>query len=186
MLWPKLTQSLLSTTKERVYKHFAAMRTTLIGARLVKSEKGFVLLESLIALVLLGLVAAAVFPALGTAVKVTDQADVRTIAVSLAYGQMEAIKATTYTPAVSSGSDGVVASYTFTQPSDSRFVIWSLNNGTPQTNITNRIYGIPWNLNNNPPCASNTDADIQQVTLIINFNGNTVFKLVDFVRRKSI
>ena len=161
-------------------------RKTLKGVRLIKSEKGFILVEALIAIVLLGFVAIAFFPALGTAVEVAAQADARTKAVSMAYGQMEAITAATYTPAVNSGSDGVVASYTFTPPSDSSFTIWTLNNGTPQTNITNKIYGIPWNLNNNPPCASNTDADIQQVTLIINFNGNTVFKLVDFVRRKSI
>jgi hypothetical protein len=86
---------------------------------------------------------------------------------------------------VNSGSDGVVADYPFNPPSDSSFAIWTLNNGTPQTNVANKIYGIPWNLNNNPPSASNTDAGIQQVTIIIKFDGKTVFTLVDFVRSLS-
>jgi hypothetical protein len=98
---------------------------------------------------------------------------------------MEAIKASAYVTAASHGTDGIVAQYAFTQPSNSHFVVWRLNNnnGAPQTVDDGYIYGVPWNLNSNPPAISQTDTGVQQVTIIVKFNSQTVYTLVDFVSK---
>jgi type II secretory pathway pseudopilin PulG len=147
----------------------------------IKDEGGFTFIETLIALVLMSLLAVVFLMAVVTATKGTAQADYRTQAESLAFDQMEAIKAAVYVSASYYDPDGVVASYTFTQPSNSCYMFGPLNNAIPQELVTDKIYGIPWNLNSNPPSASNTDTGIQQITIIVQFNGTPVFTLVDFV-----
>jgi prepilin-type N-terminal cleavage/methylation domain-containing protein len=108
----------------------------------MKHQSGFTLIEALIALVLVSIVAVVFLMALATATKATAQANIHTMAESLAYGRMEAIKAAPYLTAVNSGSDSAVASYAFTLPPDSNYVFCTLNNTTPQTAATNKIYGM--------------------------------------------
>jgi type II secretory pathway pseudopilin PulG len=145
----------------------------------MKKENGFVLIEAIIALFLLGIVAIVFLLAIATANKAVIQSDIRTTAESLAYGQMEAIKDESYKIAANTGSNGVVASYVFTQPKDINYVVCTLSNTQLQNIIENEIYGIPWNINTNS--ASNTDTGVQQVTIIIQYNNETIFTLVDFV-----
>jgi prepilin-type N-terminal cleavage/methylation domain-containing protein len=65
-------------------------------ARLMKSEKGFTLIEVLLALALLGMIATTFLMAISTAAKAIMIADERTIAESLARSQMEYVKEQDY------------------------------------------------------------------------------------------
>ncbi len=62
----------------------------------MKSEKGFTLIEVIIAIALLGIIAAGFFMALSTASKAIILADERTTAESLARSQMEYVKNQAY------------------------------------------------------------------------------------------
>jgi prepilin-type N-terminal cleavage/methylation domain-containing protein len=84
---------IITMLMQKKVKRCDPLRITLIGVGMVKNGKGFALVEVMVALVLIGFIAA-LFPALGTAIKAASQADVRTQALSLAYGQIEALKAT--------------------------------------------------------------------------------------------
>lgn len=64
--------------------------------RLVKNEKGFTLIEVVIALLLLGIIASGFLMTLSTATKAILVADERTTAESLARSQMESIKEQPY------------------------------------------------------------------------------------------
>ncbi len=63
---------------------------------MIKNEKGFSLIEVLIALALLGIIAVAFLTALSTASKALFIADERTTAESLARSQMEYVKSQLY------------------------------------------------------------------------------------------
>lgn len=73
-----------------------------------KNQKGFSLIETLVAVAILGLVGVAFSLGLSMAASATSQGDVRTTARSRATSQMERIQTASYVSAPSSG----VASYT--------------------------------------------------------------------------
>jgi type II secretory pathway pseudopilin PulG len=145
----------------------------------MKKEKGFILIEAIIAMLLLGLVAVTFLISMVTANKAVLLADIRTTAESLAYDQMEAVKASPYISAANTGIDGVVGTYEFTQPEIYKYTICTLSNTQPQNIIENMVYGIPWNINTDS--ANNTDTGVQKVTIIIKHDDETIFTLVDFV-----
>jgi prepilin-type N-terminal cleavage/methylation domain-containing protein len=165
------------------YNGFMVRRGHLSPSQFISNERGFTLIEVLVAVALLGLVAAGLLGALVTQTKASSQADTRTKAESLAYSSMEQIKASSYMSAVTTGSDGIVASYNVSAPSNSKFVIWTLNNAATPTYVArnNVVYGIPYNVNTSQ--TTSTDTGVQKVTVAIQFGGTTIFTLVDFVSK---
>ncbi|ACZ62249.1 prepilin-type N-terminal cleavage/methylation domain-containing protein [Dehalococcoides mccartyi] len=148
------------------------MRRKLLG-----HQKGFSLIEVLIALAIIGLIGVAFLTALNTAVKAVSLANVRTTSESYAKSTMEQLKSFSYL----SAADGSVADYTFLSPSDNSFIICTYNRDGNL--IQNKIYGIPWDVVTNNQ--STTDKGIQKITIVIQHNeggvNKIIFTLIDYV-----
>jgi prepilin-type N-terminal cleavage/methylation domain-containing protein len=82
--------------KECFEKCHAASRRTPGRIGLMKNEKGFSLIETVICIALLGIIAAGFLSALGTASKALFIADERETAKNLAESQMEYVKSLPY------------------------------------------------------------------------------------------
>lgn len=157
----------------------------------LNSMSGFTLIEVLISVAILAIVGVAVLTALTGATKARFQTDVRTTAVSLADTTMETIKgaSTTYIFANTSlVPDGALYTLPAGVTIPNNFSVYSLKNSGTQGAINN-IYGLPWDLNTNALISSGTnpaDPGIQKVTIIIQFNGKEIYRLIDFkVNRNS-
>ncbi len=137
-------------------------------ASLAKNEKGFTLIEVVIALLLLGIIASGFLMALSTASKALILADERTTAESLARSQMEYVKNQGYITAPDGGEviyikiDGIPDGYT----------IWSEDrSGATVSNII----GVPWE--SQPYQAVTIDAGLQRIKLVIRHYGEDVITL---------
>lgn len=136
----------------------------------MKNEKGFSLIEVLVALALLGIIAAAFLGGIATASKAALIADKRTNAESLARTQMEYVREQAYS----------IAPWDYTVTSSQR-------SSTDQPSW--------WN-NDNPPLFSNnydgytanviaellhdTDDGIQQITVTVSHGGEAVITLKSY------
>ncbi len=122
------------------------------------SSRGFILIEVLIAIALIGIVAVAILGALSTSSKVLSIADERTVAESLARRQMEYVKNQPYELA----PDGGVATYDKITGIPEGYSIWSVNRaGT----TVEDIIGIPWDSENNK--LADKDEGLQKIALVI-------------------
>lgn len=148
----------------------------------MKDQKGFSLIEVVIAVALLGIIAAGFLGALATASKVLLIADVRATAESLVRSQMEYVKdqdyrASDYTPGPpSQGSD---KSYLKIDAPDG-YTIWSVNRSGA---TVEDIIGVPWDSQLKPPPegqAVNIDAGRQRIKLVIYHLGKKLFELEDY------
>ena len=127
----------------------------------MKDEKGFSLIEVVIAIGLLGIIAAGFLGALGTASKVLFIADERATAESLARSQMEYIKSQPY-----------VDIYTASIPPDYVTAGYSAN-----------ISAQRWDAINHTVSANETG--IQKITLTVGHNIKpVVITLVDYKARR--
>ena len=124
----------------------------------MKNEKGFSLIEVVVALALLGMIGVAFLGALSTASKAIFIADEQATAESVARSQMEFVKKQDYIPAPDDGE----ATYQKITGIPVGYTIWSVNRAG---DTVEDIIGVPWDSDNNQPVA--TDAGLQRIKLII-------------------
>jgi prepilin-type N-terminal cleavage/methylation domain-containing protein len=141
-----------------------------------REQRGFTLLETLIAVMIMSIVAAAAFGAIGVATKARLEADVRTTARSIGVSQMEAVQAGSYKNAPSAG----VSDYGL-PVLPAGYSLFSLGRDGV-TLLADKIYGVPWDITTNTVyiIPSPVDPGIQKITLIVEFNGNEIIRLTDF------
>ena len=146
--------------------------------RFIGGNKGFSLIEVLVGMAILSIVAAGVLALMFTSTNAVMQARVRTTATNVAKTEMEYVKALYYFPAASGG----FATYVPSAP-PANYTVSTLDRSN--TKVDGSIYGIPWDVTTNAPYtpsgSSPIDPGIQKITVIVNYNGNVVFTLVDFI-----
>jgi prepilin-type N-terminal cleavage/methylation domain-containing protein len=131
------------------------------STRSMRAEKGFTLLEVIIAIALLGVVAVAILSGLSTGSRAILVADERATAESLARSQMEYVKSLDYTKAPSGGE----ASYTNAKLAvPSGYEIRSINRAGAEDASAN-IIAVPWNSATGQPAAN--DTGLQRIKLAI-------------------
>jgi prepilin-type N-terminal cleavage/methylation domain-containing protein len=142
-----------------------------------KRQSGFGLVEVLAGLVLLSVIGVAGFSALTTTSKVTEQSNQRVTARSITVSQMDSVLAADYIYSATNS----VAEYSFTQP-QSGYSVSTLDRSGNRVN--DKIYGIPWNLSSSsvysPGPSDPIDPCLQKITIIISYQNNEIFRLVDF------
>jgi prepilin-type N-terminal cleavage/methylation domain-containing protein len=150
--------------------------------RSMKNEKGFTLIETIIALALLGVVAVAFLGALVTASNAFTITDEHATAESLARSQIEYLKnqpykeATPYDPGTP-GSGEVIYEKITGIPDD--YIICSFNRDGYIVN--NIVYGIPWDSQNGQPLGVGIhDGGLQKVKLVIKHGDKQEFILEDY------
>lgn len=135
----------------------------------MKNERGIGLIEVLVALAILGIVAAAFLSGLATASKAVLIADVRTTAESLARSQMEHIKNQEYIP-VPEGADEVTYQKIGGIPGD--YTIESVDHtGT----TVGDIKGVPWDSDDGE--AEDNEVGLQRIKLVVKHDGKEVITL---------
>ncbi len=138
---------------------------------MIKNERGFSLIEVIIALALLGIIAVAFLGAMATASKALFIADERTTAESLARSQMEYVKNQAYSTAAPSNEviyakiTGIPAGYS----------IWSEDRAGA---MVADIIGVPWDTLNNLPVV--TDAGLQRIKLVVKHLGKETITLENY------
>jgi prepilin-type N-terminal cleavage/methylation domain-containing protein len=142
---------------------------------LIKDERGFSLIEVLIALAIMGLVAVAFLSGLATASRALIIADERTTAESLARSQIEYVKEQEYDYA----SLGHEPSYDKIEAIPDNYSIWSVNYNGDTVNGGNDddIITIPWDADLGEPAA--VDDGLQKIKLVIKHGGKEVFTFTD-------
>jgi len=134
----------------------------------MKNEKGFSLIEVMIAIALLGIIGVAFLGALATASTALFIADERATAESLARSQMEFVKNQDYKDAISVADGGTgEAAYDKIDALDIPvgYVICSVNRAGDT--VEDIIYGVPWDSDPAVNQAANVDAGLQRIKLII-------------------
>lgn len=145
--------------------------------KLKKGEKGFTLIEVLVALGVLGLIAAALLMAIATASKAILIADERTIAESLARSQLECVKEQPYIYD-DDENDAIYYEIDFDDEHPS-FSIGSIISIDGEDEAVEEVMGVPWDSAGN--IAVPTDVGLQKITLIVCNNGEEGVSLEDYV-----
>jgi len=144
------------------------------GVSLMKNEKGFSLIEVVIALLLLGIIGVALLGGLATASMALFIADERATAESLARSQMEYIKSQNYSIADPEGEA------TYIKINDSQipegYTIYSLNRSNA---VVQDIVGVAWNLDpeRGPVGPLENDTGFQLIRLVIKHADKEVMTL---------
>ena len=143
-----------------------------------KNEKGFSLIEVVIALLLMGIIGIALLIGLATASKAIFIADERATAESLARSQMEYVKNQAYITAADYDA-GVPGSGEVTYAKitgiPGGYTIWSVD----RAGVTvEDIIGVPWDTENNLPVDS--DVGLQRIKLVIKHDVKEVITLEDY------
>ena len=137
----------------------------------MKNEKGFTLIEVVIAMLLLGIIATGFLMALSGATKAVIVANKRTTAESLARSQMEYVKNQTYITA----ADGSEVIYRKITNIPDGYTILSVNRAG---DTVDPIIGVPWDSQNNIPAP--TDVGLQRIKLVIKHNGKDIITLENY------
>jgi prepilin-type N-terminal cleavage/methylation domain-containing protein len=141
----------------------------------MEREKGFSLLEVIIAIALMGIIAVAFLGALGTASKAIFIADERATAESLARSQMEYVKeqdyrASEYIPGPP--PQWIDKSYLKIDVPDGYTILgFDRNNDEVED-----IIGVPWDSQADTP--ANADAGLQKIRLVIKHHGKVIFTFI--------
>jgi len=139
---------------------------------LIKNEKGISLIEVLIALAILGLVAAAFLSGLATASMSLLIADERTTAESLARSQMEYVKNQDYAP----NNDEAYYDKIDDDDIPAGYSIWSVNRAG---DTVEDIIGVPW-YSDLPFVDEDVeiDAGLQKIRLVVKHDGKEIFTFI--------
>ena len=134
----------------------------------VKNQKGIAFIETLIALVILGLIGTAIMLALSVSSKAIITSDELTISESLARSQIEFIKQQPYDPATAAGEG------TYLKVSDipNGYTIWSVDSSS---NVVSAIVGVPWD--SQTVAAAGSDSGLQKIRLVIQHYGQEVYSM---------
>ena len=165
----------MKALSESAWKMKKTRLTNKVTKALRGNSQGVSLIEVLVALAILGAIAAAFLGGLSTAFKADIIADERSTAQSLAQSQMEYVKSQRYIPAPQGGE----APYFKIGLSDPDYLVKSIDragNIDPIGYIY--IRGIPWNPVTGQQ--SYTDDRIQKVTIVVEHNGEEVLRLEDY------
>ena len=135
---------------------------------IVKNQKGIAFIETLIALILLGLIGTAFMMALSVSSKAIILSDELTTSESLARSQMEFIKQQDYDEAPPGGE----ASYPKVSGIPDGYTIWSVDRSS---NIVSGIIAVPWD--SQTGAAANDDSGLQKIRLVIKHHGIEVYSL---------
>ncbi|MFC1971394.1 hypothetical protein ACFLV0_05680 [Chloroflexota bacterium] len=159
-------------------------------------SEGFGLIETVIAVGLLGIIAVGFLGAMATSYKVVVLADEQVTAKSLARSWMEYVEQLDY---ISAPDDGE-ATYTFDEATYEEitadipegYTIFSVDREETLVEFDNinGIKGVPWDPGeadpedpfnpNIPPQAVTIDASLQKITLVIRYHGDNTFTLEGF------
>jgi prepilin-type N-terminal cleavage/methylation domain-containing protein len=148
--------------------------------RLRKNDRGFTLIEVLIAMLIMSVFAVTFLAGLAASSRAVMVADERTTAESLARSQMEFVKIDAYKAVTDPTQTG---SYEMIPLSEmdiaSGYSIWSLGRGGTEVE---GVVGVPWYEYTDSEWTSSSPADmgIQKVTLIIKHGERTVLTLEDY------
>jgi type II secretory pathway pseudopilin PulG len=135
-------------------------------------SRGFILIEALIAIALIGIVAVAILGALSTSSKVLSIADERTVAESLARRQMEYVKNQGYSSTESVQNEPV---YQKIGGIPEGYSIWSVNRAGA---IVENIIGIPWDSENNRR-REDKDIGLQKIALVIKHQDKVIYTFIN-------
>ena len=149
----------------------------------MKNERGFSLVEVVIAIALMGIVGVAFLGGLSTASKAIFIADERATAESLARSQMEDVKNLDYTTApYNPGPPPILgeAIYQKITGIPEGYTIWSVNRAGDIVNGDNddKIIAVPWDSQTNQPVPE--DAGLQRIKLVIYHLDKKLFELADY------
>ena len=150
--------------------------------RSMKREKGFALIEVIIAIALLGIIAAGFLMALSGVSKALVLADERTTAESLARSQMEYAKDQDYITVPGEGVGPYEASYQKISGIPGGYTIWSEDYSGTIVEVEDIIYGVPWDSQAYQPVDLDIDTDsgLQRIYLVIQHNGEDVITLESY------
>jgi len=138
-------------------------------------ERGFSLLEVIIAVALVGIVAVAIYAGLATASKTAITTDERATAESLARSQMEEMKKVSYK--TTSGGEATYTDAKITLPGyEIRSIKWD---GTSE-DITPNIIAVAWNNTASPPGPQMDDTGLQRIKLAVYHRTKLLFILEDY------
>jgi hypothetical protein len=137
--------------------------------KLKKREEGISLVEVLIALALLGMIAAGFLMAIFTSMKASFIADERTTAESIARSQIEFVKEQDYIEATGIGGEVI---YLEIIGIPDGYTVWSINRAEE---TVEDIVGIPWDSQNN--IARGDDVGLQRIKLLIRHYGKDILTL---------
>jgi type II secretory pathway pseudopilin PulG len=154
---------------------FRKMKKVRLSSKVRKTfqdrSRGFILIEALIAIALIGIVAVAILGALSTSSKVLSIADERTVAESLARRQMEYVKNQGYSSTESVQNEPV---YQKIGGIPEGYSIWSVNRaGT----TVEDIIGIPWDSENNQ--RADKDIGLQKIALVIKHQDKVIYTFIN-------
>ena len=135
-------------------------------------SNGIGLIETIIALAILGIIAAAFLGGLFTSLKSVAISDERSVALTLAQSQMEYVKSQNYTSAPSGGE------VTYLKIELSEYPNYTINSIHRNGTISDAIIGVPWDPVSEIP--SDDDNDIQKITITVSHQGDEVFTLEDY------
>ncbi len=138
---------------------------------IIKNQKGIAFIETLIALVILGLIGAAFMIALSGASKAIITSDELTISESLARSQIEFIKQQDYDPAAA-GGEGSYLEFSSAPATAAGYEIWSVDRNS---NIVIGIVGVPWD--SQTGIAAANDSGLQKIRLVIKHHGQEVYTM---------
>jgi prepilin-type N-terminal cleavage/methylation domain-containing protein len=145
----------------------------------IKSENGFTLIETIVALAIMAMIIVAFFIAMSTSGKALLIAQERTTAESIARSVMESVKQMEYY-----SEDG---SYTYVSEEDTseyliqhpQFSIWSVSVWDENGNtFVEGVVAVNWDTDNNSPAA--TDNGLQRIEVLIKNGDREVYTLEDY------
>jgi type II secretory pathway pseudopilin PulG len=135
---------------------------------IIKNQKGIAFIETLIALVILGLIGTAFLMALSVSSKALITSDELTISESLSRSQLEFIKQQPYDPAAA-GGEGI---YAKVGNIPAGYEIWSIDSSSA---VVVAIVGVPWD--SQTGAAAGSDSGLQKIRLVIKHNGIEVYSI---------